>query len=228
MERGKRKRDGASSNPGGRNTKTEWGSTSHEQIAQNRLWNKRPDGIAFKVPTTTKVGVICLLEFKRMPEVTNRSIVRAKREADEQYESLRSALGKTMQRQGWMVEQISFVAGARSLNEEELKKNLEYFKVPSASIDPIRSKLAMKIFDEFANILKGMYGIRSKLAMKIFDEYANILKGMYGIRFNRRFDHGGNPTRPVLGPTPPLINSLTVWEPNKVTKRKEGEKKERE
>ena len=59
-----------------------------------------------------------------------------------------------------MVEQVSFVAGARSLNEEELKKNLEYFKVPSASrLEPIRTKLAMKIFDEYANILQGMYTI---------------------------------------------------------------------
>ena len=64
-----------------------------------------------------------------------------------------------MQRQGWMVEQVSFVAGTRSLNEEELKKNLEYYKVPSVSIEPIRSKLVMKIFDEYANILKGMYSI---------------------------------------------------------------------
>ena len=50
--------------------------------------------------------------------------------AEAQYTSLRSALVITMQRQGWRVEQVSFVAGARSLNEEELKKNLAYFKVP--------------------------------------------------------------------------------------------------
>ena len=92
----------------------------HEQIVQNRLWNKRPDGIAFKMPTTTKVGVICLLEFKSMSDVTNRYIVssRAKREVEEQYESLRSVIAKTMQRQGWMVEQVSFVEGSRSINEE--------------------------------------------------------------------------------------------------------------
>ena len=94
----------------------------HEQITHDRLWNERPDGIAFKMPTTTKVGVICLLEFKLMSDVTNHYIVRSKREAEAQYESLRSVLAKTMQRQGWMVELVSFVAGARSLNEEELKK----------------------------------------------------------------------------------------------------------
>ena len=131
-----------------------------EQIAQDQLWNKRPDGVAFKMPTNTKAGVICLLEFKRMSDVTSQYIVGAKHVAETQYASLRSALAITMQRQGWKVDQVSFIAGARSLNEEELKKNLTFFEVPPTSIEPIRAKLAMKIFDEYANILKGMYSIR--------------------------------------------------------------------
>jgi hypothetical protein len=133
---------------------------SHEQITEDRLWNKRPDGIAFQMPTDTKSGVICLLEFKRMSDVTSHYIVRPKRVALVQYESPRSALVKVMQHSGWVVHQRSFVAGARSLNETEFKENLEYFKVPSSSIDSIRTKLAMTIFDEYANILKGMYSIR--------------------------------------------------------------------
>ena len=51
-----------------------------------------------------------------------------------------------MQRQGWKVEQVT-------VNEEELKKNLAYFKVPSTSVEPIYTKLDMTIFDEHANIL---------------------------------------------------------------------------
>ena len=86
------------------------------------FWNKRPDGIAFKMPTKTKAGVICLLEFKHMSDVTNQYIVRVKRVSETQYTSLRSELAITMQRQGWRVEQVSFVAGVWSLNEEELKK----------------------------------------------------------------------------------------------------------
>ena len=132
----------------------------HEQIAHDRLWNKRPDGIAFKMPTKTKARVICLLGFKRMSDVTSHCIVRAKHLVETQYASLRSALAITMQRQGWKVEQVGFIAGARSLNEEELKKNLTYFEGPPVSIEPIHTKLIMKIFDEYANILKGMYSIR--------------------------------------------------------------------
>ena len=70
----------------------------HEQIAHDRIWNKRPDCITCKIPTTTKVGVIWLLEFKRMSDVTNHYIVRVKHETEAQYESLRSVLTKTIQR----------------------------------------------------------------------------------------------------------------------------------
>ena len=51
----------------------------------------------------------------------------------------------------------SFITGARSLNEKDLHDNLAYFKVPEAGIESIRSKLVLIIFDEYANILKGMY-----------------------------------------------------------------------
>ena len=96
-----------------------------------------------------------------MSPVSDRHyIVRSKHVGEAQYDSLRSALGITMQHQGWKVDQVSFIAGARSLNEEELKKNLTYFEVPPVSIEPIHVKLDMKIFDEYTNILKGMYSIR--------------------------------------------------------------------
>ena len=48
----------------------------HEQITQGRLWNKKPHGIALNMSTKTKVRVICLLEYKRMSDVTNHYIFR--------------------------------------------------------------------------------------------------------------------------------------------------------
>ena len=193
---------------------------SHDQIAEDRLGNKRPDGIAFKMPTATKSGVICLLEFKRMSDVTSHYIVRAKSAAMAQYESLRSALGKAMQHSGWMVHQRSFIAGARSLNEAELKENLEYFQVPSASIEPIRTKLAMTIFEEYANVLKGMYSIR-------FNGRSGDLGSSSARPISEKSDRREAPARPAGAPTPLLINSLTAWQPNKIRKRKERGSKEK-
>ena len=106
-----------------------------------------------------------------------------------QYASIKSALERTLGPQGWIVNQRSFIVGARSLNEKDLHDNLAYFKVPQAGIE----------------------SIRSMLVFKIFDEYANILKGMYSTRFNGRpkskGDHDQMNTAPG-GPSPPLITSL--------------------
>ena len=102
--------------------------------------------------------------------------------------------------------QKSFIDRTRSLNEKDLHDNLAYLKVPQTGIE----------------------SIRSKLALKIFDEYANILKGMYSTRFNGRpknkGDHDQMDTAPD-GPSPPLITSLQAWQPNKIRRQKEKEKK---
>ncbi len=126
----------------------------------DRLWKKRPDGFVIKKPTDTKGGELVILEFKRMSCVTNKYVKRAKHVAEDQYKPLKSVLQKTLGLQGWTVTQKRFIAGARSLNEQDLHDNLADFKVPQAGIDSIRSKVAFKIFDEYANILKGMYSTR--------------------------------------------------------------------
>jgi hypothetical protein len=110
-----------------------------EKIVLKRIWNKRPDGFAIKMPTT----------------------------------ETESALERTLNPQGWTVSKRSFIAGVRSLNEKarKLHDNLTYFKVPQAGIESIRSKLAFKIFDEYANILKGMYSMRFNGCPKDNDDH---------------------------------------------------------
>jgi hypothetical protein len=125
-----------------------------------------------------------------------------------------------IQHSDWVVHQRIFVAGGRSLNEAEFKENLEYVKVPSVSIDSIRTKLPMTISDEYANILKGMYSIRFNGRSDPGGTSARPDTG--------RSDHGEAPARPARDPIPPLINSLTVWQTNKFRKRKERGRKEKE
>jgi hypothetical protein len=59
-----------------------------------------------------------------------------------------------------MASQISFITGTRSVNNQDLSKNLKFFNVPEASIQSIYSKLTMRVFDVYANILKRMYSTR--------------------------------------------------------------------
>ena len=76
-----------------------------------------------------------------MSDVTENYLFWAKDKAEEQYASP-AVPERTIGLQGWEVQQVSFIGGARSLNEQDLKNNLRFFKVPQATIESIRSKLA--------------------------------------------------------------------------------------
>jgi hypothetical protein len=102
----------------------------------------RPDGIAVLPPVGNTTGTFCILEHKRMSDVCERYLVRAKSTAENQYVSLRSSICTVIQRQGWKVEQISFTTGARSVDKQDLSKNLKFFRVPEASIDSIYSEIS--------------------------------------------------------------------------------------
>ena len=52
------------------------------------------------------------------------------------------------------------VVGSRSINEQDLRRNLKFFLVTETSIKSIGSKLVTRIFDEYVNNLKYMYSIR--------------------------------------------------------------------
>ncbi len=99
--------------------------------------------------------------------------------------------------------QDRFITGTRSVNNQDLSKNLKFFNVPVVSIQ----------------------SIYSKLTMRVFDVYANILKNMYSTRFN------GGPTRSETSPevqlTPivvtPLIHTIDTPRPDKYKRwRKES------
>jgi hypothetical protein len=180
--------------------------THKEKIVLDRLWNKRPDGFAIKMPTETKAGELVILEFKRMSCVTDQYVRRARNAAEAQYASIKSALQRTLGPHRWIVSQRSFIAGARSLNEKDSHDHLAHFKVLQAGIDSMRSKLALRIFDEHANILKGMCSTR------------------FNGRLESKGDHNQMDTAPG-GTSPPLIKSLQAWQPNNIRRQKEKEKK---
>ncbi len=124
--------------------------------------------------TTETSGELVILEFKRMSCVTDQHVKRARNVVKTQYVSIKSALERTLNRQGWTVNQRNVISGVRSLNEKDLHDNLVYFKVPHTVIESIRSKLAFKIFDGYTNILKDMYNMRFNECPKDNDTHDQI------------------------------------------------------
>ena len=49
---------------------------TREEITEERIRLKRPDGIAIKMPTDTKLGEFVSLEFKKMSDVTDQYVTR--------------------------------------------------------------------------------------------------------------------------------------------------------
>ncbi len=125
-----------------------------ETVVKESFWRMRPGGIAVLPPVGNEAGIFCILEHKRMSDVCDRYLIRDKSTAENQYAPLRGAISTVIQRQGWKVERISFITGARSVDKQDLSKNLKFFRVPEVSINSIYSKLAMRAFDVYANILK--------------------------------------------------------------------------
>ncbi len=131
-----------------------------ETVVKESFWRIRPDGITVLPPVGNTDGIFCILEHKRMSDVCDRYLIRVRSTVVNQYESLRSAISTVIHRQGWKVEQISFITGTRSVDKEDLTKNLKFFRVPEGSINSIYSKLTMRVFDVYANTLKCMYNTR--------------------------------------------------------------------
>jgi hypothetical protein len=69
---------------------------SKEEIAKERFWRMRPDGLAVLPPVRNKAGAFCILEHKRMSDVRDRYLTRAKRTVEDQYVSLRNVISETM------------------------------------------------------------------------------------------------------------------------------------
>jgi hypothetical protein len=131
-----------------------------ETVLQESFWRMRPDGIAVLPPTGNKTGTFCIVEHKRMSDCCEHYLVRAKNTAENQYASLRNAISTVIQRQSWKVDQVIFITGARSVDKQDFHNNMKFFGVSEASISSIYSKLAMRTFDVYANILKCMYSTR--------------------------------------------------------------------
>jgi hypothetical protein len=126
-------------------------SQTRNTSRRESFWWMWPDGIAVLPPVGNTAGIFCILEHKRMSDVCDRYLIRSKSTVENQYASLRGTISTVIHRQGWRVEQISFITGARSVDKQDLSKNLKFFRVPEVSINSMYSKLVMRTFDVTLN-----------------------------------------------------------------------------
>jgi hypothetical protein len=101
-----------------------------EAVVKESFCRIGPDGITVLPPVDNVVGIFCILEHKRMSDVCDRYLIRVKSTVENQYASLRGVISTVIQYQDWKVEQSSFITGTRSVDKQDLIKNLKFFRVP--------------------------------------------------------------------------------------------------
>jgi hypothetical protein len=100
-----------------------------ETVVKESFWWMRTDGIAVLPPVGNTAGTFCILEHKRMSDVCERYLVRAKSTAENQYVSLRSVISTVIQCQDWKVEQNhDFGAASDCLSRKRAKTDARYFQ----------------------------------------------------------------------------------------------------
>ena len=124
--------------------------------------------------------------------------------------SLRTALRDTLQHQSWVVKQVSFIVVTRSLNEQVLQLlqgSGDRNRIGETHSLPIHTDTLGSEFVSTSIIFQ----IRWKLTMKIYDEYANILRGMYNVGFNGSCGQviSTQVQSTPSNTTPPFFNTLT-------------------
>ena len=119
---------------------------------ENRLWNRRPDGIVINKNHRTQY----ILEFKRSSD-TNKHFLRVKEdEANEQHRSIIRALRAAAPE--WTFEQIHFVAGRRgAVVEDDFNNKLEKLNVQAGKRDRILWAHVQRICEAHDTVMRSYH-----------------------------------------------------------------------
>ena len=79
---------------------------------QARFWRRRPDGFAVK----EKEHMVCILEFKGVSNTGEKCVIETQKLAEIQQLAVTQGLEKRFTDTQWTVEQLSFVAGHKSVS----------------------------------------------------------------------------------------------------------------
>ena len=96
-----------------------------EDDRQARFWRRRPDGFA----VNEKEHVIYVLEFKRVTDNGEKYVSETQKLAETQYLVITQGLKRLFKDTQWTVEQLSFVAGHKSVSASVCHDLLSKFDI---------------------------------------------------------------------------------------------------
>jgi len=119
---------------------------------ENRLWNRRPDGIVINKNHRT----LYILEFKRSSD-RNEDVLRVKEDdANEQHKSIIETLKAAAPE--WTFEQMNFVVGRRgAVVEDDFYNKLKRLNVHAGQSDKILAANVRRICEVHDTVMRSYY-----------------------------------------------------------------------
>ncbi len=166
--------------------------------AKKRFFRTRPDGIAHH----NENRIWYLMEFKRTSDVLPDYLERKDKMASKQYENFMNILRKA-KKTGWTSDQLNFIVGSKSINENVMDTNLERLGINQKNKKKIKAETTKTNIHSLLNILKVYYVNTHQDSLK-----STMYEGTDTIQLT--ID-----TRQALGKRPPHANQDVTKSPTR-------------
>lgn len=127
-----------------------------DEDIQARFWRRRPDGFA----VNEKKHVIYVLEFKRASDAGDQYVAETQKLAETQHLAVTQGLKSLFKGTQWTVEQLSFVAGHKSVSASVWHNLLSKFGIGKDDRAKVIKNLGRTLLDELENLFRGYWAHR--------------------------------------------------------------------
>jgi ribonuclease HI len=132
------------------------GQVIDEDDRQARFWRRRPDGFA----VNEKEHVIYVLEFKRVADNGEKYVSETQKLAETQHLAITQGLKRLFKDTQWTVEQLSFVAGHKSVSASAWHDLLSKFGISKEDRMKVIKNLGRTLLDELENLFRSYWAHR--------------------------------------------------------------------
>jgi hypothetical protein len=123
-----------------------------DEDRQARFWRRRPDGFA----VNEQEHIIYVLEFKRVSDAGQEYVTETQQLAEAQHLAVTQGLQKLFKDTQWTVEQLSFVAGHKSVSASIWHDLLSKFSIRKEDRVKVIKNLGRTLLDELENLRLGV------------------------------------------------------------------------
>ena len=127
-----------------------------DEDKQARFWRRRPDGFA----VNEREHVIYILEFKRVSDTSDQYVSETQKLAETQHLAVTQGLKSLFKGTQWTVEQLSFVAGHKSVSASVWHDLLSKFSIGKEDRAKVIKNLGRTLLDELENLFRSYWAHR--------------------------------------------------------------------